>query len=107
MLAAGLLSVTVSGCQCINDDNFSQLKDAGFEDPDAGPPPPVCPLKAGDILTIPQYGARTSVYCATSPEVAGDTGGYYSDCAVKEPSATATPELAAELWSRSEEWVAD
>ena len=49
---------------------------------------------------------RTSVYCANSPDVADDTGRYYTDCAVKEPNAAATPELAAELWRRSEEWVA-
>lgn len=62
LLAAGLLlSFAVSGCQCINDDNFTKLKDAGFDPPDAGPPPPVFPLKVGDVLTIPQFGARTNV----------------------------------------------
>jgi len=58
------------------------------------------------FMKSPEEGARTSVYCASSPEVADDTGCYYTDCAVMEPSAAATPELAAELWSRSEEWVA-
>ena len=58
------------------------------------------------FMKSPEQGARTSVYCATSPEIADDTGRYYTDCAVKEPNAAVTPELAAELWSRSEEWVA-
>jgi NAD(P)-dependent dehydrogenase (short-subunit alcohol dehydrogenase family) len=58
------------------------------------------------FMKSPDEGARTSVYCATSPDVADDTGRYYTDCAVKEPNAAATPELAAELWRRSEEWVA-
>ena len=58
------------------------------------------------FMKSPEDGARTSVYCASSPEVADDTGRYYNDCAVKEPNAAATPELAAELWRRSEEWVA-
>lgn len=58
------------------------------------------------FMKSPEDGARTSVYCATSPEVADQTGRYYSDCALKEPSARATPELAAELWRRSEEWTA-
>jgi hypothetical protein len=58
------------------------------------------------FMKSPEDGARTSVYCATSPDVADDTGRYYTDCAVKEPSAATTPELAAELWNRSEEWTA-
>jgi retinol dehydrogenase 12 len=58
------------------------------------------------FMKSPEDGARTSVYCATLPDVADDTGRYYTDCAVKEPSAAATPDLAAELWSRSEEWTA-
>lgn len=57
------------------------------------------------FMKSPEDGARTSVYCASSPEVAADTGRYYSDCAIKEPSGKATPELAAELWLRSEEWT--
>lgn len=62
LLAAGLsLSFAVSGCQCINDDNLTRKDDAGFDEPDAGPPPPIFPLKEGDTLTIPQFGARTDV----------------------------------------------
>lgn len=50
-------------------------------------------------------GARTSLYCATDPAIAADTGRYYDACAEKVPSAVATPELARELWERSEAWL--
>jgi len=50
-------------------------------------------------------GAKTSLYCATSPDVAGDSGLYYDDAKEKQPSRVATPELGAELWERSEAWV--
>ncbi len=54
-----------------------------------------------------EQGARTSLYCATSPDVAGDTGRYYDDQREKAPSKVVTPELAAELWERSEKWVTE
>jgi NAD(P)-dependent dehydrogenase (short-subunit alcohol dehydrogenase family) len=50
-------------------------------------------------------GARTSLYCATSPDVAAQTGLYYDNEREKRPSKVVTPELAAELWDRSEAWV--
>jgi NAD(P)-dependent dehydrogenase (short-subunit alcohol dehydrogenase family) len=56
------------------------------------------------MLTTEQ-GAVTSVYCATSPAVAGDSGLYYDKCAVRPPSAAATPELAELLWKYSVEWT--
>jgi len=52
-----------------------------------------------------EEGARTSLYCATSPEVANESGKYYDECAEKEPNKRATPELGAELWAKSEEWT--
>jgi dehydrogenase/reductase SDR family protein 13 len=52
-----------------------------------------------------EEGAKTSLYCATSPDVAGDSGLYYDDAKEKKPSRVATPELGAELWERSEAWV--
>lgn len=52
-----------------------------------------------------EEGAKTTLYCATSPEVAEENGLYYDDSRRKEPSAVATPEPAAELWKRSEGWV--
>lgn len=51
-------------------------------------------------------GAETSIWCATSTELDGRSGRFYTDCAEKEPSPVATPELAAWLWERSEAWVA-
>jgi retinol dehydrogenase 12 len=53
-----------------------------------------------------EEGAETSVYCATSPELEGVSGKFYVDCREKEPNRIARRELAAELWERSEEWVA-
>ena len=53
----------------------------------------------------PEEGARTSVMCATSPEVLPHRGEYYSVLKLKEPSTLATPELGAELWQRSEGWT--
>jgi dehydrogenase/reductase SDR family protein 13 len=50
-------------------------------------------------------GAKTSLFCATSPDVAGDSGLYYDDAKEKKPTRVATPELGAELWERSEAWV--
>jgi dehydrogenase/reductase SDR family protein 13 len=67
-------------------------------------PWPVRPLlKRG--MRSPAEGARTSLYCATSPELANESGHYYDDCRRKEPSAVATQQLAAELWDRSVAWV--
>ena len=56
------------------------------------------------MLTTEQ-GAVTSVYCATSSAVAGDSGLYYDKCAVREPSPVATPELAGLLWKHSADWT--
>ena len=56
------------------------------------------------MLTTEQ-GAATSLFCATSPSVAGQSGLYYDDCEVKEPSPVATPELAEALWKHSAEWA--
>ncbi len=54
-----------------------------------------------------EEGAATSLYCATSPDVATQTGLYYDKCSVKEPSKVGQDAaLAAELWKRSESWIA-
>ncbi len=53
-----------------------------------------------------ENGAATSLYCANSDDVAGQTGLYYDECRVKQPSKTAhDPVLAAALWKASEDWV--
>lgn len=59
------------------------------------------------FMKSPAEGAKTSLHCATSPDVAGDTGRYYDDSRATPASPLATPELAAELWRRSEQWVAE
>ena len=56
-------------------------------------------------MRSPAQGAATTLYCATSPEVAGETGKYYEDSRLKQPSPAATAELADELWDRSVAWV--
>ena len=67
-------------------------------------PWPVRPLLTRRMLTVEQ-GARTSLYCATAPELAGQSGRFYDDCAAREPSPVATPDLAGRLWEQSEEWT--
>jgi retinol dehydrogenase 12 len=57
-------------------------------------------------MDTPEHGARTSIYCATAPEVAGETGQYYDDCRRRDPAAVATAALGAELWRRSSDWTA-
>ena len=56
-------------------------------------------------MRSPADGARTPVYCATSPDVAGDSGHYYEECRLKEPGKAVTEAAAAELWARSEAWT--
>jgi NAD(P)-dependent dehydrogenase (short-subunit alcohol dehydrogenase family) len=56
-------------------------------------------------MRSPEEGARTPLYCATAPELAGESGQYYEECRRRQPSRVTTPELAAELWERSVEWV--
>jgi retinol dehydrogenase 12 len=68
-------------------------------------PWPVRPLMQRRMLS-PEQGAKTSLYCATAPELAGQSGRYYDDCRPKEPGAAATAALAGELWRRSSEWTA-
>ena len=58
-------------------------------------------------MDSPEQGARTSVYCATAPELADQTGLYYDDCAPKQPGGAATAGLAGELWRRTADWVAE
>lgn len=69
-------------------------------------PWPVRPIMTAFMKSNAE-GARTSIHCATSPEVADHTGRYYDDCQEKEPSDLAKDEaLAKELWERSVEWTA-
>jgi len=69
-------------------------------------PWPIRPLIKLFMKSV-EDGAKTSIYCAAAPELAGDSGLYYTECKVKTPSKLAQdPALAAELWRRSAEWVA-
>jgi NAD(P)-dependent dehydrogenase (short-subunit alcohol dehydrogenase family) len=67
-------------------------------------PWPIRPLMKLRMQSV-NDGARTPVYCATSPDVANDSGLYYEDCATKPAAVTATPEIGGELWKRSDVWV--
>jgi NAD(P)-dependent dehydrogenase (short-subunit alcohol dehydrogenase family) len=67
-------------------------------------PWPVRPLMTRRMLTVTQ-GAQTSLYCAASPELASVSGRYYDNCAERDPSPVATPELAGQLWQHSSAWT--
>jgi retinol dehydrogenase 12 len=67
-------------------------------------PWPVRPLITRRMLSVDE-GAKTSLYCATAPELADVSGRYYEKCAERDPSPVATPELGERLWEHSEEWV--
>jgi retinol dehydrogenase 12 len=68
-------------------------------------PWPVRPLVTRRMLSVDQ-GAATSLYCATSPAVASQSGLFYDKSAPRPASPVATSELAAELWQRSQAWTA-
>jgi NAD(P)-dependent dehydrogenase (short-subunit alcohol dehydrogenase family) len=68
-------------------------------------PWPLRPLMKRRMLSTEQ-GARTSIYCATAPELAGTSGRYYDNCQEREPSPAATEELGHLLWKHSEAWIA-
>jgi retinol dehydrogenase-12 len=67
-------------------------------------PQPFRALMTRRFLSTEQ-GAVTSLYCATSPEVAGSSGLFYDKCQAVAPNPVATPELAELLWKRSAEWA--
>jgi NAD(P)-dependent dehydrogenase (short-subunit alcohol dehydrogenase family) len=55
----------------------------------------------------PEEGARTQIYVASAPELAGITGGYWAKSAPATPSAAAQDDAAAaRLWEVSERLVA-
>lgn len=56
------------------------------------------------FLISPERGARTLVYLASSPAVAGVTGGYFVRCRMHTPSRAARdPRAAHRLWELSEQ----
>jgi retinol dehydrogenase 12 len=65
------------------------------------------PLRAlsGSSMLSPEQGADTVLWCATSDDVASESGQYYQQRSRLSPSATAQDDdLARELWERSDEW---
>jgi NAD(P)-dependent dehydrogenase (short-subunit alcohol dehydrogenase family) len=66
-------------------------------------PWPLRPVVTGFMSSV-EEGANTTVYCATSSEIGGQSGLYWDECAPKRPSYRARDAgLAAELWARSED----
>jgi NAD(P)-dependent dehydrogenase (short-subunit alcohol dehydrogenase family) len=67
-------------------------------------PWPIRPLLKMGLLTNEQ-GAKTTLHCATSRELADQDGLYYDDCKEKEPSPLARDvALGDGLWEKSEAW---
>lgn len=61
---------------------------------------------ARPFMLSPERGAQTSIYLASSPEVEGKTGGYYSRSKLAQTSAAAQDRDAAQrLWQVSEALV--
>jgi hypothetical protein len=58
------------------------------------------------FLISPEEGAKTSIYLASSPEVAGSTGKYFVKCkeALADPM-TDDAGLARALWQKSADLV--
>jgi len=61
-------------------------------------------MKLGMITN--EQGAKTSIYCATSPDVADHDGRYYDECREKTPNPLAEDAaLARTLWEKSVAWT--
>lgn len=68
-------------------------------------PRPLQWLAKRRMITV-EAGAATTLFCATAPALANETGLYYDRCQIKSLSrAGQDVTLAAELWRRSEEWL--
>lgn len=58
------------------------------------------------FMISPEEGARTTIFCATAPELAGVSGRYYDRGRESTPSPVALDDaLAARLWEESEKLV--
>ena len=69
-------------------------------------PWPIRPLIKLRMISV-EEGAKTSLYCASEPELAQVSGLYYDKCKAKLPSSLGQNKaLAEELWQRSEAWTA-
>jgi retinol dehydrogenase 12 len=67
-------------------------------------PWPARPLVTRRMLST-EDGAQTSLFCATEPGLAADSGRFYDGCRERDPSPVATADLGRRLWERSEEWT--
>ena len=57
-------------------------------------------------MITPEEGGKTTLHCATAPELANETGLYYDRCKPREPSAMGQDAaLASELWRVSEKFI--
>jgi len=66
-------------------------------------PWPLRPLMKLGMISNAE-GAKTTLFCATSPDVADQNGLYYEKCLEKRPSALALDDaLAEQLWAKSVE----
>lgn len=55
------------------------------------------------VLLNAHYGAQTSIFCATEPELVG--GAYYDRCARAEAASTTQENgVGRDLWNRTESW---
>ncbi len=67
---------------------------------------PVIKLGAKLFAVSPEEGARTSIYLASSPAVAGVTGGYFAKCRPAAVSKVGQDDIAARrLWDASQALV--
>ena len=58
------------------------------------------------FMITPEEGARTTIFCATAPELAGVSGRYYDHQRESTPSQVAQDDaLAARLWDESDKMV--
>jgi retinol dehydrogenase-12 len=69
-------------------------------------PWPLKPLLRFAGMISPEDGAKTTLHCATAPELANETGLYYDKCKPRTPSSMGQDTaLAAELWQMSEAFL--
>ncbi|KAJ1914860.1 hypothetical protein H4219_004600 [Mycoemilia scoparia] len=58
------------------------------------------------VTQTPAQGARTSIYCATEPKLANQSGKYYADCELAKHSFWASDQEKAKLlWNKTCEWL--
>jgi NAD(P)-dependent dehydrogenase (short-subunit alcohol dehydrogenase family) len=68
-------------------------------------PPPFRWIAKRFMITV-EEGAKTSLYCATTPVAELTSGAYYDECKERRPSKLALDDdLARTLWDKSATWV--